>query len=300
MVNLRSFKEFSHEMESRLLRNAAQIEADPHNRMKSEMALFNFEWEELRKYMELFKVSEGEGKKSATEITEQKPDDLSLLSKRQELMKLIEGLQNEDAWHSSHLLASLRNEVFAIGRVPLTTMEDKLKMFVNTTRKKLNKNLEIQFKWNDSVIELEKRTSLLEILYHLMNNAVDHGIESPAEREKAGKPGAATIKVEAHAEQGQVEIVVTDDGAGIRRDKLMEKAVESGMCKNLDEAEKMETIQFLTASGVSTAEDLTDISGRGIGLDAVDGKIKKLGGDGLLLESTTVGVGTTFRFVINA
>lgn len=144
-------------------------------------------------------------------------------------------------------------------------------------------------------VHLDRRIvdTLREAFLHLVRNAVDHGIESPAEREAAGKDRVGSVRLEASTGGDRIRIKVVDDGRGIDIDSVIEAAVDRGLMTQAEKEtiERAKVLQFLFRSGFSTREAKTEVSGRGIGLDAVAATVRTVGGDAWL-ESVD-GVGTT-------
>jgi len=135
---------------------------------------------------------------------------------------------------------------------------------------------------------------LAEPLAHLVRNAVDHGIESAEERIDAGKPAQGTIQLDAYHQGNQIVLEVKDDGRGIDKARLLEKAIERGMINASDAASLSESdaLDLIFHSGLSTAEQVTAISGRGVGMDVVKSVLERL--KGTISISTEPGKGTTF------
>lgn len=164
--------------------------------------------------------------------------------------------------------------------VPLAKVFDRLPRLVRDLSKQMGK--EIQLRVEGAETELD-RTVIDEIgdpMVHLLRNSLDHGIESPDVREAAGKPRLGTIKVAAYQEGNGVIIEVCDDGAGVNTEKVKKKALERGLISE-EQAAVMtdnEAIQLIMLPGFSTAETVTDLSGRGVGTDAVKSKVESLGG----------------------
>ena len=136
-------------------------------------------------------------------------------------------------------------------------------------------------------------TRILAPLEHMLRNSVAHGIESPDQRKKAGKPEGGTVVIKLLQEGSEIVILVTDDGAGISRDAIAKKAIKQGLMKKEDKLSDNEVYQFILESGFSTAEKLSQISGRGVGMDVVVSELKELSGS-LSIESE-MGAGTTFN-----
>ncbi|MBF0101822.1 MAG: chemotaxis protein CheA [Desulfobacterales bacterium] len=178
---------------------------------------------------------------------------------------------------------------------PLGNLFNKFTRIVRDIARMLSKEVELDITGKE--VELDKTIieGLSDPLTHLIRNSMDHGIESPEERLRLGKPRVGTIQLKAFHEGGQVNILLTDDGRGIDRAKLVEKALANGIIDSeratkMSESEKMHLILL---PGLSTAEKVTDISGRGVGMDVVKTNVEQLGGH-LELEST-MGKGTNVR-----
>lgn len=162
----------------------------------------------------------------------------------------------------------------------------------------LQKSLDREFDFEMTGLETEMDRTIMdemgEALVHLLRNAADHGLESPDVRERNGKPRRGKITLSAYATGGHIYLEVRDDGGGIEREKVLQSAVKKGVIAP-EQAKGMsdeQVFELLFASGFSTAQTVSDISGRGVGLDAVRGKVNSLGGT-IRIESK-VGEGTAF------
>ena len=156
----------------------------------------------------------------------------------------------------------------------------------------LGKKVKVRVRAGDTQLDRRIVNVLREAFLHLVRNSVDHGIESPAERERVGKPEVGTIRIEAEEGGDRVRIRVVDDGRGIDIDAVVRAAIDRQIvspeaASTLDNAE---VLQFLFRAGFTTRDETSEISGRGIGLDAVAATVRSVGGD-LWMEST-VGEGT--------
>jgi two-component system, chemotaxis family, sensor kinase CheA len=176
---------------------------------------------------------------------------------------------------------------------PIGSVFGKFSRVIRDMARDLGKEIDLQVEGSE--VELDK--SMLELLgdplTHIMRNCADHALETPEEREKAGKKRMGRILLRAFHEGGQVNITVSDDGRGIDSKKVLAKAIEKGLVKQ-DEGEKMserDIIRMVFAPGFSTAEVVTDVSGRGVGMDVVRTNIEKLGGH--IEVDTAVNEGTT-------
>lgn len=205
-----------------------------------------------------------------------------------QIKELDETVSNID-----RLTNDLRDEVMQMRMVAVDQVFNRFPRMVRDLAKKKEKEIDLVVVGKE--IELD-RTVLDEVgepLVHLLRNCVDHGIEPPDVRESAGKPRTGTITLIARREKNHVVIEVVDDGAGINPDKLRTKAVEKGIAGK-EEADAMSdenALMLIFAPGFSTAETITDVSGRGVGMDVVKTKIVELGGNVSL--TSNVGVGTT-------
>ncbi|MHB8125577.1 MAG: chemotaxis protein CheA [Desulfitobacteriaceae bacterium] len=129
-------------------------------------------------------------------------------------------------------------------------------------------------------------------LMHLIRNSVDHGIEVPQKRREAGKPEMGKITLDAYHEGNHIAILVSDDGAGLPLAKIRQKAIEKGLIGEREELSERDTANLIFLPGFSTAEKVTDISGRGVGMDVVKKALNNLGG--MVDIDTHTGQGTTF------
>ncbi|MEL0068107.1 MAG: response regulator, partial [Gammaproteobacteria bacterium] len=160
---------------------------------------------------------------------------------------------------------------------PFDSIVPRLQRMVRQISKELKKDINIKITADGEMDRtvLEKMVSPIE---HMMRNAIDHGIESPKERSKLGKDKQGKIRIKLAREGAQVVISISDDGRGINIDKVREKAVERGLITEDAELSKTEIFNLIFTAGVSTADEVTQISGRGVGMDVVFSEIKQLGG----------------------
>lgn len=185
-----------------------------------------------------------------------------------------------------------RNNAFEIRLVPLSDTVLRFQRLIRDLSRQLGKKIELVTQGTDT--ELDKNTidQLNEPLMHIIRNCIDHGIEEPESRVKAGKPETGIIKISANQSGNYVIIVVEDDGSGIDTEKVRLKAVDKGLIKATDKPSCEEVFDFIFLPGFSTAENLSEVSGRGVGMDVVRKKIIDLRGD--ILINSQQGVGTSF------
>ncbi len=194
----------------------------------------------------------------------------------------------------SRVSAELQHEVMQTRMVPVGNIFNRFPRMVRDLAHDLGKDLE--FKMAGLDIELD-RTVLDEIgdpIVHLLRNAVDHGVETPEEREAAGKPPKGLVRLEARRERDNVLITVSDDGRGMDLEEVWRKAVDSGLARPEDRASYSDedVLAFTCVPGFSTSKKATKVSGRGVGMDVVKGKIEHLGG--ALRIRSTLGEGSEF------
>jgi len=177
---------------------------------------------------------------------------------------------------------------------PIGTLFDRFPRLVRDVARQLGKKIEIVI--TGSAVELDKTVLdvLSDPLTHLVRNCCDHGIELPDQRRRVGKTETGTLRLSARQERGQIIIDIRDDGKGIDTEAVKRKALEHGL-KSREELERLSTRQaceLILMSGLSTAHEVTDLSGRGVGMDIVKTNLEQIGG--LVEIESTPGQGTTF------
>lgn len=194
----------------------------------------------------------------------------------------------------ARIMNDLQKSVMKIRMVPVEQLFRRFPRVVRDVAKSCGKEVNLVITGQDTDLDKSILDMLAEPLAHLVRNAVDHGIESPAERINAGKPAQGTVTLDAYHQGNQIVIEVTDDGHGIDRDRLVAKAIERGLLKQGDAAVLSESDinNLIFHPGLSTAEQVTSISGRGVGMDVVKSVLEKLKGN--VTIRTTAGKGTTF------
>lgn len=210
----------------------------------------------------------------------------------------LEGLELESfekaARELRKLTGELQDTVMSIRMVPLAGVFQKMNRIVRDMRKKLNKEVDFVIEGEDTEVDKTIVDNLQDPLMHLVRNCMDHGIEENAvDRVKAGKPEKGTLKLTAQNASGEVIITVSDDGIGLDAEKLLEKARRQGILyKPESEYTEKEIQNLILLPGFSTNEQVTEFSGRGVGMDVVKANVEKCGGT-ITIDSKK-GAGTTF------
>jgi two-component system chemotaxis sensor kinase CheA len=192
-------------------------------------------------------------------------------------------------------VGQLRDTVMKLRMVPISRLFSKYQRTVRELGSKLGKQIAVELVGADTELDKVLVERLEDPLLHLVRNAADHGIELPEERERAGKPRAGRVVLSASQSGGQIVVSIRDDGRGLDPAKLKKKALEKQLI-TADEATAMDAeqaYQLIFRAGFSTAEQVSDVSGRGVGMDVVREAISRLKGD--VRISSEVGVGTTLE-----
>lgn len=180
--------------------------------------------------------------------------------------------------------------------VPLRQTFQKMQRIVRDTSKALNKDVKLDLSGEDTELDKTVLEQVGDPLVHLVRNAVDHGLETPAERIERGKPAQGVVQLKAFHRGGHIAIEVSDDGWGLDAKKLTKIAIDKGILRPGTVLADEDAYKLIFASGFSTKEKITDISGRGVGMDVVRSNIEALQGD--IQIETELGVGTTFRIML--
>lgn len=200
--------------------------------------------------------------------------------------------------HISRITSEMQEKIMQLRMQPVSVIFGKFHRVVRDMARNLKKEIVLET-FGDEV-ELDKSIieSLSDPLTHLIRNSADHGIEDPATREKAGKPRQGKIILRAYHEGGQVHLSITDDGKGMDSSVIGRKAVESGIITNqqLAAMSEKDILKLIFRPGFSTAQVVTSVSGRGVGMDVVRTNIERLGGT--VEIDTEVGMGTTMELTL--
>ncbi|HLW80496.1 MAG TPA: chemotaxis protein CheA [Candidatus Acidoferrales bacterium] len=198
----------------------------------------------------------------------------------------------------SRVLEEIQRSVMKIRMVPVEHLFRRFPRIVRDVAKACGRDVAVEVAGETTDLDKSILDALAEPLAHLIRNAVNHGIETPQEREALGKPKRGTVRLNAYHQANQMVIEVSDDGRGIDTNKVTRRAIESGAL-SASEAEKLthaDTMRLIFQPGLSTADGITETSGRGVGMDVVAGALERLKGT-VEIESAA-GAGTKFRLMV--
>ena len=176
------------------------------------------------------------------------------------------------------LTADMQSVVMKIRMVPIEQVFNRFPRMVRDLSRELNKNIQFNIEGKETELDRTVIDEIGEPLMHLIRNAVDHGVELPEERLKAGKPEQAVLSLTARQEGNSVVIEVIDDGRGINLERVREKAIENGLLAPEAVVDESTLLSYVFKAGFSTADQVTDVSGRGVGMDVVKTKVESLNG----------------------
>lgn len=189
------------------------------------------------------------------------------------------------------ITGGLRNTVFSISLVPVEVLMTHFSRLIRDLSKSLGKEVTFSMQGKDTELDKKIIDQLTEPLLHILRNSLDHGLETPEERRKAGKPPQGQIVLKAFYSGRHVVIQLEDDGRGIDVERIRKKAEEKGLISRDESLSEQEILQLIFAPGFSTAENVTDVSGRGVGMDVVKQKVNEV--KGTVAIQSEIGKGTT-------
>ena len=192
----------------------------------------------------------------------------------------------------SRVNTELQEGLMRTRMVPISGQVPRLRRIVRQTSEELGKKVELHIHGADNELDRTILERIMSPIEHMLRNAIAHGLETPEKRTAAGKNETGNVHLGFSREGSDIVINVADDGAGINTDAIHKKAIERGLLKPNAKVSKQDLLDMILQSGFSTAEEVTQISGRGVGMDVVDNEIKQLGG--ILSINTEQGQGTTF------
>jgi len=220
-------------------------------------------------------------------INKTRLEQIGLIHRLSELVETIEQMDR--------VTTDLQAVVMKVRMVPVSQVFNRFPRMVRDLSRELNKEVNLIIQGEETELDRTVIDEIGDPLVHLLRNSLDHGIEHPAERQAAGKNPVGEVRLTARHEGNNVIIMVEDDGKGINADIIRQKAVEKGIITQAeaDKLEPSEAVRLVFLPGFSTADTVTDVSGRGVGMDAVKTKIESLGG--MVDVETKISEGSTFK-----
>lgn len=200
---------------------------------------------------------------------------------------------SETAEHIQHLVDDIQGTALQLRMVQIGDTFSRFNRVVRDIASSLGKDIRLQIEGAETELDKSMVERISDPLMHLVRNAMDHGLESPAERLAAGKPSQGLLALSAYHDSGSIVIEIKDDGRGINRKKVLQKAIEKGIVSKTAELTNVEIDELIFAAGFSTADEVSNLSGRGVGMDVVRKNIEALRGTVHIVS--TPGQGTTFQ-----
>lgn len=215
---------------------------------------------------------------AGTNLRANKSNDIALLEATSEVMRLVE---------------EVRDSALQLRMVPIGTTFSRFQRVVRDVSIELGKDIVLEISGGDTEVDKSVVDKIGDPLMHLVRNSMDHGIEAPAVRAARGKPAQGTLRLNAYHESGSIVIEVSDDGGGLNRDKILAKAIEKGLVTPGSPMSDKEIYALIFEPGFSTADQVSNLSGRGVGMDVVKRNVTSLRGS--IDIDSEIGVGATMR-----
>jgi len=195
----------------------------------------------------------------------------------------------------TRMLEDVRENAMQIRMVPIGETFNKFKRIVHDTANKVGKKVDLVITGGDTELDKTVIEKIADPLVHLIRNSVDHGIEAPDVRESLGKSSSGSIQLNAYHDAGAIAIEIVDDGKGLNTDLLLEKGIEKGLVQEDEVLSQKEIFNLILQPGFSMAKEVSDISGRGVGMDVVKRNIDELHGSVEIDSKETIGTKITIR-----
>jgi len=197
---------------------------------------------------------------------------------------------NKNISHLNKIVKEIQDQVMSMRMVPLKSTFQKMARLVRDVSSKMGKKVRLEISGEDTELDKTVTEEIGDPLVHIIRNSIDHGIESHEERVAKGKPAEGLVRLDAFHRGGNIVIEIEDDGKGLCKEKLLKKAIEKGLIEQNASLSDQQIYNLIFAAGFSTAEKVTDISGRGVGMDVVKKNVERLRGK--VDISTVEGKGT--------
>ncbi|MFZ6749169.1 chemotaxis protein CheW [Undibacterium sp. Ren11W] len=215
---------------------------------------------------------------AGTNLRASKSNDIALLESTSEVMRLVE---------------EVRDSALQLRMVPIGTTFSRFQRVVRDVSIELGKDILLEIGGGDTEVDKSVVDKIGDPLMHLVRNSMDHGIEAPSMRAARGKPAQGILRLNAYHESGSIVIEVSDDGGGLNRDKILAKAIERGLVPAGTSLSDKEIYALIFEPGFSTADQVSNLSGRGVGMDVVKRNVTSLRGS--IEIDSEIGVGATMR-----
>jgi two-component system chemotaxis sensor kinase CheA len=196
----------------------------------------------------------------------------------------------------ARITTDLQHNAMSLRMVPIRATFQKMNRLVRDLSSSQGKKIQLQLAGEETELDRNIVEELSDPLVHMIRNSADHGIETPAEREAKGKNPTGTIRLQAFHQGGGIVIRITDDGRGLDKERILAKALQKGLIEPNTALSEKEIFELIFAPGFSTAEKVTEISGRGVGMDVVRGNISRL--RGRIEVDSVLGQGSTFTIFL--
>ena len=285
---MQGFKQFSLDLTEsvfRLRNHLRELEIEAESQLQSRMTY-------LQESSETFDPLEFDRFTRLQELTRMLAESVNDVSTIQH--SLLMNLDETEAalQQQNRMNRDLQHGLMDVRMVPFSLISERLQRIVRQTARELNKRVELTIDGEHVEIDRSVLDKIGAPLEHLLRNAVAHGLESTKERKKLGKPETGNVYLKVRQESDEIVMTVTDDGGGVNLDRVRAKAIESGILKTDQEVSEQALLSAIFEPGFSTADTISQISGRGVGLDAVRSDITALGGR--IDVSNTPGQGAVF------
>lgn len=202
----------------------------------------------------------------------------SMIRQNQIIQSNVDGKLAKDVTQLSSITSKLQRTSTSLRMVPIKQSFQRMSRLVRDLSRKVGKSIGVVMEGEDTDMDKNMVDEIYNPLVHMVRNAVDHGIESKEERIKSGKPEKGLVQLKAYHRGGSIVIEISDDGKGLDKDKLLKKAIENGVINNSHSLSDQEIYKLIFHPGLSTAKKITDVSGRGVGMDVVKQAVEKLSG----------------------
>ena len=196
---------------------------------------------------------------------------------------------------TARLVDEIRDSTLQLRMVQIGETFNRFQRVVRDVSKGMGKNIQLKIYGGDTELDKTVVEKIADPLMHLVRNAIDHGIESAEQRHAQGKPNQGTVSLNAYHDSGSIVIEVSDDGAGLKRDKILAKAIQKGLVESNQKLSDQEIYRLIFEAGFSTADKVTDLSGRGVGMDVVRRNIEALRGSADVDSESGVGSTVSIR-----